>query len=112
MYGPVPLIAVWVMLLSLAWAVSQSLSWMLFDENAIFDRKATSGAQRSISTVSRSTALIWLKMPEYFALLAPLVYFGGFAQSMAVSGYDLPAYAASLAAADPLAAGALDSAAL
>src|SRR4051795_103914 len=107
MYGPVPLIAVWVMLLSLAWAVSQSLSWMLFDENAIFDRKATSAAHRSISTVSRSTALIWLKMPEYVALLAPAVYFGGLAQSTAVSGYDLPVKAASLAADDGLSAAVL-----
>jgi hypothetical protein len=69
---------------------------MLFEENAIFDRKATSAAHRSISTVSRSTALIWLKMPEYVALFAPTVYFGGLAQSTAVSGYDLPAYAAAL----------------
>ncbi len=64
---------------------------MLFDENAIFDRKATSAWHRSNSTVRRSTALIWLKMPEYVALFAPDVYFGRFAQSTAVAGYALPA---------------------
>jgi hypothetical protein len=51
--------------------------------------------------------LIWLKMPEYVALLAPTVYFGGLAQSTAVSGYDLPAKAASLAADDGLSAAVL-----
>ena len=51
------------MVLSAACAVSQSLSWMLFEANAILDRNATSAAQRLNSTVSLSTALIWLKMP-------------------------------------------------
>ena len=90
-----PLIASWTRLLSFAWALSQSLSWMLFDANAIFDRNATSGAHMSNWTVSLSTALIWLNCPEYVAEFAPTVYFGRFAQSTAVSGYDFAANAAA-----------------
>src|SRR4051812_28753428 len=98
MYAAVPLIWSWTMLLSLAWAFSQSLSWMLFEASAIFDRKATSAVQRSNLTVSRSTAVICLKIPVYDAEFAPEVYFGRLAQSTAVAGYASPVNAAWLAA--------------
>ncbi len=62
MYGPVPLVVL-TYDLSAACAASQSLSRIAFVANAILLRNATSGAHMSNSTVSRSTALIWLNSP-------------------------------------------------
>src|SRR5262245_12162399 len=100
LYGPVPFVDRTADL-SAACFVSQSESRIAFVENAILLRNATSGEQRSNSTVSRSTALIWLNSPVYPA--------GGLAQSTAVAGYDCPSYGASDGACDGWVDGACEA---
>ncbi len=50
--------------------LSQAVSLIANELNAIFERKATSGLHRSKTTVFASTAVIFLKLPVYLSCVA------------------------------------------
>src|SRR3954453_748538 len=95
MYGPVPF--GFSTIEPSATALSRYLVSLIANElNAIFERNATSGAQRSKRTVFASTAVSFLNVPVYGATphgASPLVGY-----EVAVNGSLLPAEAGALAA--------------
>ena len=73
LYGPVPFTLdtmSWPTTSGLMFFVSQAVSLIANELNAIFERNATSGLHRSKTTVFASTAVIFLKLPWYLSCFA------------------------------------------